>query len=57
MSITMTPPTEDAYADRWRHWQRKNDKSSRKSARQARIVLAVVMTAAIAWLGLQLLSS
>jgi len=57
MSITTTAPGEDQYAETWRLWQLANAKSSRSAAIQARIVFAVILTAAAAWLGLQLLSS
>jgi hypothetical protein len=57
MSITTTAPREDQYAEPWRLWQLGNAKSSRRAATQARIVFAIVLTAAAAWLGLQLLSS
>jgi hypothetical protein len=57
MSITTTVPREDEHADRWRKWQLRNEASSRKGAKQARIVLTVILTVLAAWLGLQLLSS
>jgi len=56
MSITTTVPREDSDAERWREWQLGNAKSSRRSAIHARIVITVVFTGLLAWLGL-LLSS
>lgn len=57
MSITTAAQPDDEYAERWRQWQVGNAKSSRRAAIQARVAFAVVLTAAIAWLVLQLLSS
>lgn len=54
---TATVPTEDPHAERWRRWQVGYAKSSRRAAIRARLVFAVVLTGAAAWLGLQLLSS
>ncbi|MBI3047524.1 MAG: hypothetical protein HYY76_04365 [Acidobacteria bacterium] len=55
MSMTTTAPREDEYAERWRQWQSGNVNSSRRAATRARIVFALVLTAAVAWLGLQIL--
>ena len=52
---TVSPEQEDASAERWRQWQARNDVSSRKSARQARIAFTVLFAGVGAWLGLQLL--
>jgi hypothetical protein len=57
MSITTTAPHEDEYADRWRKWQLANGKSNRRSSIQARVAIALVLTAAAVWLALQLVSS
>ena len=57
MSITTTSPRDDAQADPWQQWQRGNAKNNRRAAVQARIGFAFVLTAAFAWLGLQLFSS
>lgn len=57
MSITAINPREDEYAEPWRKWQLANVKSNRRSALQARIAFALVLTAAAAWLALQLSSS
>lgn len=57
MSITTIAPREDEHAESWRRWQLGNVKSNRRAATRARIVFAFVLTAAAAWLGLQLLSS
>jgi hypothetical protein len=47
---------EDAAAERWRQWQLRNAASSRKSAKQARIVFIVLFAGLGAWLGLLLLN-
>lgn len=57
MSITTTVTHESGHADPWQQWQLANAKSNRRAAAQARIGFAIVLTAAFAWLGLQLLSS
>ncbi|MBI2828483.1 MAG: hypothetical protein HYX77_04330 [Acidobacteria bacterium] len=57
MSITTTAARDDEHAEPWRQWQLANAKSNRKAAIQARIGFAFILTAAGAWLGLQLLSS
>ena len=57
MSVMTTTPREDRYAELWRQWQIGNAKSSRRTATQARILFALILTAAAAWIGLQLLSS
>ena len=57
MSITTTAPHENGLADPWQQWQLGNVKSNHRAAIQARIGFALVLTAAFAWLGLQLLSS
>jgi hypothetical protein len=57
MSMTTTTPREDDQAERWRLWQLGNTRSNRQAATWARIGFAVILTAAAAWLGLQLLSS
>ena len=57
MSITAIAPSEDLAAERWRQWQLRYAAHSRKSATRARIVFTVIVTALVAWLGLQLLSS
>lgn len=56
MSITGVPPSEDAYAERWRQWQLENVKSSRSAAIQARVVFTLIFSTLAALLGLQLLS-
>jgi hypothetical protein len=48
---------EDEHAEHWRQWQLGNARSNRKAATAARIGFAIILTAAAAWLGLQLLSS
>jgi len=55
MSMTATAPRTDEYAERWRQWQRGNAESSRRAAIRARIVFVLVLTAAVVWLGLQIL--
>lgn len=58
MSITTPIPAEDQQdAERWRAWQHAYATRSRRTAIRARIVCAVMLTGAAAWLGLQLLSS
>lgn len=54
MANQSTAPREDEYAERWRQWQVGNARSSRRGEIQARIVFAVVVTLAAAWLGLRL---
>ena len=57
MSITMIAPIENVvHAERWRQWQFAYAESSRQSARRARIVFTVVLTALAIALGVQLLS-
>lgn len=55
MSVTTMAPRADEHAERWRQWQIGNANSSRSAASRARIVFALVLTAAVAWLGLQIL--
>ncbi len=57
MTSTTTTPLEDEHAARWRQWQLANTKSNRKAATWARVGFAVILTAAAAWLGLQLMAS
>ena len=57
MSITTTAQREDGHADPWQQWQLGNAKSNRRAAAQARIAFAIILTAAAAWLALQLLAS
>jgi type VI protein secretion system component VasF len=57
MSITLSAERDDEHAARWQQWKARNASSDRRSAIQARIVFALVLTASAAWLGLQLLSS
>ena len=57
MSNTTTTPRDDEHAERWRQWQLGNTRSNRQAATWARIGFAVILTAAGAWLALQLLSS
>jgi hypothetical protein len=52
---TVSPEEEVASAERWRQWQVRNDVSSRKSARQARVVFRVLVAGVGTWLGLQFL--
>ena len=56
MSITTVATSEEAYADRWRHWQERNAESNRKGAVHARIVFAAIFIALGGWIGLQLMS-
>lgn len=55
MSVITMAPRADEYAERWRRWQLGNATSSRSAATRARVVFALVLTAAVAWLGLQIL--
>jgi hypothetical protein len=57
MSTTLSAERNDEHAARWQQWNAGNASSDRRSAIQARIVFALVLTASAAWLGLQLLSS
>lgn len=57
MSTTTPIPAEDPHAERWRAWQLAYATRSRRTAARARVVFAVVLTGAAAWLGWQLLSS
>jgi hypothetical protein len=57
MSVAAATRAEDQHAERWRLWQFANARSSQRTAARARIVFAIVLTGAAAWLGLQLLSS
>jgi len=55
MSLTTMAPSADEHAERWRQWALGNAKSSHGAAMRARTVFALVLTAAVAWLGLQIL--
>jgi hypothetical protein len=57
MSLPATPPRADEHAERWREWQFRNAKSSRRAVTRARIAIAVMLTMATVWLAVQLLSS
>ena len=48
---------EDPQAAQWRQWQASNEDSNRTAAARMRIVFAVLLIAAGAWLGLELLPS
>jgi hypothetical protein len=54
MSTTAIAQIEDAYAERWRHWQSADAESSRASAVRARTVFTVIFIALAGWLGLVL---
>lgn len=47
----------DEHADRWQRWQHSYAESSRKTASRARVALAIMLTATLAWLAVQLFSS
>jgi hypothetical protein len=49
-------PEEDAFAERWGQWQRRNAVISRKDTRRARIAFTVLFAGLAAWLGLMLLN-
>jgi hypothetical protein len=53
LPATATDPTEAA---RWQAWEQNYMASSRRSTLHARITLAILVTGAAIWLGLQLLS-
>jgi hypothetical protein len=55
MSSTITVSREDEFAERWRHWQLGNAKSSRRGEIQARIAFAVVVILTLTYLSLRLL--
>jgi hypothetical protein len=57
MSLAPTTPHEDEHAEHWRQWQLASARSNRQAATWARIGFAIILTAAAAWLGLQLLTS
>jgi hypothetical protein len=44
------------HLDRWRQWQARYTTSSRRGARHARILFAIIVTAVVVCLGLRALS-
>ncbi|OFW02753.1 MAG: hypothetical protein A3I61_16435 [Acidobacteria bacterium RIFCSPLOWO2_02_FULL_68_18] len=58
MSMTITTLSGgDTSDERWRQWPLGYATSSRRTAAQARIVFAVVLTTTIAWLAVPRLSA
>jgi hypothetical protein len=57
MSNTAMGSDQDEHAERWQEWKRHNAATDRRSVIQARVVIALVLTTAAAWLALQLASS
>lgn len=57
MSLASMPTTAvNSDAGHWQQWEHRYQESSRKSAFQARIAFAVLLTATVLWLGRQLLT-
>ena len=58
MSVTPLPVMAARHdeAGRWTAWEREYSDSSLRTAFQARVVFALLLTGAGAWLGLQLMT-
>ena len=55
-SVKAVSTEEDAAADRWSQWQRRNAVTRGRGARHARLAFTVLFAGVGAWLGLQLLA-
>lgn len=57
MSVRPTIHERDDHDARWEDWQIRNASRSRRDARNSRVVAAVLLGAAAAWVLVELLSS